>query len=64
MSCPHCKSCELYPLISGSGALNIWQNYYCQGNYEACKRYQSALDGKKIPVLLLPNGKLLELESN
>jgi hypothetical protein len=61
MTCPHKSVCELFPLISGSGALNIWQNYYCDGNYEGCKRYQSTLDGKKIPITLLPNGKTLDI---
>lgn len=63
MACPHKSVCELFPLISGSGALNIWQNYYCDGNFEGCKRYQSTLDGEKIPLNLLPNGKVLDLSS-
>lgn len=61
MACPHKSVCELFPLISGSGALHIWQNYYCDGNYEGCKRFQSTLDGKKIPITLLPNGKTLDI---
>lgn len=61
MSCPHIKSCELFPLISGSDALKIWRSYYCDCNYEACKRYQSTMDGEKIPLSLLPNGKNLEI---
>lgn len=63
MPCPHKITCELFPLISGSGALNIWQNYYCDGNYESCKRYQSALNGQQIPITLLPNGRTLDLST-
>jgi hypothetical protein len=61
MACPQKSACELFPLISGSGALNIWQSYYCDGNFEGCKRYQSTLDGEKIPITLLPNGKTLDI---
>ena len=63
MPCPHKITCELFPLISGSGALNIWQNYYCDGNYEGCKRYQATLDGQKILITLLPNGRTLDLSA-
>lgn len=64
MPCPNESACELFPLISGSGALTIWKNYFCDGNFEGCKRYQSSLNGEKIPLSLLPNGKILDLDSH
>lgn len=57
MACPNRNNCELFPYFSRSNALLIWHNFYCDGNYETCKRYQSELDGKAIPLSLLPNGK-------
>lgn len=61
MACLHKDSCELFRLIQGSGALAIWKKHYCDGDFQSCQRYQSALDGKKIPLNLLPNGTMIRL---
>ena len=61
MACTHKDSCALFPVISLSSALKIWQTFYCDGNYETCLRYQRSLKGEKVPPNLLPNGKALDL---
>ena len=63
MACSHTDDCELYPQISLSSALKVWQVFYCEGDYEKCVRYQTAAEGRPVPVTLLPNGKELEIES-
>lgn len=61
MACTHKESCALFPVISLSSALKIWQTFYCDGKYETCLRYQRSLKGEKVPPNLLPNGKALDL---
>ncbi|MHB8744387.1 MAG: ACT domain-containing protein [Sulfuricaulis sp.] len=61
MACTHKDSCALFPVISLSSALKIWQTFYCDGKYETCLRYQRSLKGEKVPPNLLPNGKALDL---
>jgi len=63
MACSHTDDCELYPQISLSSALKVWQVFYCEGDYEKCVRYQTAAEGRPVPATLLPNGKELEIES-
>lgn len=58
-ACPHCESCELFPLFSRPGFLRVWQINYCEGNYARCHRYQLALEGKAVPRTMLPNGESL-----
>lgn len=61
MPCTHKDSCALFPVISLSSALKIWQTFYCDGKFETCLRYQRSLKGEKVPPNLLPNGKELDL---
>lgn len=61
MPCTHKDSCGLFPVISLSSALKIWQTFYCDGKFETCLRYQRSLKGEKVAPNLLPNGKELDL---
>lgn len=61
MPCTHKDSCALFPVISLSSALKIWQTFYCDGKFETCLRYQRSLKGEKVAPNLLPNGKELDL---
>lgn len=61
MACSHKDSCAMFPIISLSSALKIWQTFYCDGQHETCLRYQRSLKGEKVPPNLLPNGKALDL---
>ncbi|MBE9516640.1 MAG: hypothetical protein IME93_06645 [Proteobacteria bacterium] len=62
MSCTHTDSCELYPQISLSSALKVWQVFYCEGDFAKCARFQASSEGQSVPVTLLPNGKELDIE--
>lgn len=63
MSCSHKKSCAMFPVISLSSALQIWQTFYCDGDYKNCQRYLRSIAGEPVASTLLPNGKTLELNS-
>lgn len=63
MSCSHKKSCAMFPIISLSSALQIWQTFYCDGDYKNCQRYLRSIAGEPVASTLLPNGKTLELNS-
>ncbi len=39
--------------------LRIWQDRYCEGEYEKCERYKRAAAKEVVPDNLLPNGKIL-----
>ncbi len=60
MACSHTKNCELFPQFALNPALKVWQTHYCEGEFAQCARYQLSLEGKTIPLNLLPNGKRVE----
>ena len=60
MACSHTKNCELFPQFALNPALKVWQVHYCEGEFTQCARYQRSLEGKTIPLNLLPNGKRIE----
>jgi hypothetical protein len=59
VSCTHKDTCALYKHLSTDFSLKVWQKFFCDGKYQQCARYQLALEGKAIPLTLLPNGKHL-----
>lgn len=63
MSCSHKTSCGMFPVISLSSALQIWQTFYCDGDYKNCQRYLRSIAGEPVASTLLPNGKTLELDA-
>jgi hypothetical protein len=64
MACTHKESCALFPVISLSSALKIWQTFYCEGRYATCERYKLSLAGQPVAASLLPNGKMLDVGNN
>ena len=60
MACSHTSNCQLYPLLAMEPALLLWKKHYCENDFEKCKRYHFSLEGKVVPLTLLPNGKMLE----
>jgi len=60
MACSHTNNCELFPQFALNPALKVWQVHYCEGEFTQCARYQRSLEGKTIPLNLLPNGKRIE----
>lgn len=52
-------TCEMYALLKLSGTLKTWQTRYCCADYTSCARYKLSLQGRKVPVNLMPSGSLL-----
>ncbi len=63
MACTHSKSCQLYAQFAMEPSLRLWKQRYCLGEYEQCARYQLALEGKSVPLTLLPNGRRVKQRS-
>ena len=59
-ACPHMASCEMYRLMTFAGTLETWKIRYCKADYSQCARYQTASQGRPVPVNLMPNGALLK----
>lgn len=63
MPCPQKNNCDLFPLLMLADTLQIWMKSYCDSDYNACERYKISLEGRLIPLTLLPNGKYLSPSS-
>ncbi len=63
MTCSHTTHCQLYAQFAADASLKLWKQHYCEGLFDQCARYQLALEGKPIPLTLLPNGKMVERRS-
>lgn len=59
MSCSHAASCPLFAQFAMEPSLKVWKQHFCEGAYTTCVRYQHSLQGKPVPITLLPNGKVL-----
>ncbi len=57
--CPVERTCALYGMFRLAGMEGLWKSLYCHGAYERCRRYELHREGKPIPRLMLPDGKLL-----
>ena len=63
MACSHTTNCQLYAQFAADASLKLWKQHFCEGGFEKCARYQLALEGKPVPLTLLPNGKMVERRS-
>ncbi len=63
MACTHSKDCQLYAQFAMEPSLRLWKQRYCVSEYEQCARYQLALEGKSVPLTLLPNGRRVKQRS-
>jgi len=61
MACSHIKGCELFVQFALNPALEIWQQHYCNAEFDACVRFKLAKMGQPVPLTLLPNGKKIEV---
>jgi hypothetical protein len=57
--CPHMSSCEMFGLLKLSGSLELWKGRYCSAEYQQCARYKMSLEGRQVPINLMPNGVYL-----
>ena len=64
MTCSNHASCQLFPQFAMDPSLKIWQQHFCEGKYKSCVRYQNSVEGKPVPLTLLPNGKVLHKVRN
>ena len=60
MACSHASSCELYVQFAADPSIQLWKTHYCDSDYKRCARYALSLQGKAVPLTLLPNGKQIE----
>lgn len=63
MACSHTTNCQLYAQFAADASLKLWKQHYCEGIYDQCARYLLAVEGKPVPLTLLPNGKMVERRS-
>lgn len=63
MACTHSKNCQLYAQFAMEPSLRLWKQRYCLGEYERCARYLLAVEGKSVPLTMLPNGRRVKQRS-
>lgn len=57
-------TCEMFGMFQLDAALRIWQANYCESDFARCARYEKSCRADRVPINLLPNGKLLHKEPN
>ena len=59
--CTRQSDCPLFERFIISGSANIWRRLYCdkEEKFKTCARYEAGVNGRTVPVNLLPNGQLL-----
>ena len=55
------ETCALFPLFKLRASLRVWQDNYCESDFQRCARYQRVAEGKITPMNLLPNGQMLDV---
>lgn len=60
MACSHTTSCELYVQFAADPSIQLWKTHYCDSDYKRCARYALSLQGKAVPLTLLPNGRQIQ----
>ena len=60
MACSHTSSCELYVQFAADPSIQLWKTHYCDADFKRCARYNLSVQGKAVPLSLLPNGKQIE----
>lgn len=52
----------MFAIFQHSGTLGAWKALYCTASYTNCARYEKVRLGHPVPVNLMPNGKLLNIQ--
>lgn len=62
MACSHTTGCDLYVQFAADPSIQVWKSHYCDSdsNSKRCARFQLSLQGKVVPMSLLPNGRQIE----
>lgn len=58
-SCTRINSCPLFKQFSIKASLLVWTARYCESDFARCERLKLAVEGKPVPLNLLPNGRML-----
>jgi len=61
MACSHTQSCELYVQFAADPSIKLWKAHYCDSDYKRCARFLLSLQGKSVPITLLPNGRSINV---
>jgi len=61
MACYRISNCPMYSLFNLKATLGAWKALHCEDRFADCERLKLFEAGKKVPVNLLPNGKLLDV---
>lgn len=61
MTCSHAATCELYVQFAADPSIKLWKTHYCDSDFKRCARFALSLQGKVVPLTLLPNGKEIEI---
>ena len=61
MTCSHASNCELYVQFAADPSITLWKTHFCDSNFKRCARYALAVQGRPVPLTLLPNGKEIEV---
>ncbi|WP_455198079.1 ankyrin repeat domain-containing protein [Kaarinaea lacus] len=64
MPCSHIQGCEMYVRFAADPSIEVWKKHFCNGDFNKCARYSLSLQGKSVPLHLLPNGKMIEMEAD
>jgi ankyrin repeat protein len=60
MTCSHASNCELYVQFAADPSITLWKTHFCDRDFKRCARYALSVQGKPVPLTLLPNGKQIE----
>jgi hypothetical protein len=60
-ACQRIDSCPMFKAFTLKSSLKVWQTLYCEGDFSRCARYRLAMEGQRVAVNLLPNGRTFEL---
>lgn len=55
-SCERLSVCPMFRILRFEASKTIFIKQYCQGDWNACVRYQRWKAGQPVPDTLLPNG--------
>lgn len=59
-ACSHLKSCPMFAAFETEATGRIFRQFYCEGKFNTCARYQKSEKGESVPDTLLPNGAFLK----
>jgi hypothetical protein len=59
--CDFLDVCPIFDQFKTEGMKNMWKSLYCQGSKkEQCARRRLKMQGKEVPVSLLPSGRYFD----